>query len=262
MGGAAEETPAALIPFNRKPQRTPDRETDTSPGILLSPGERLDTLRGTPVPGRSGILMPCATGQPWVPLNNSRGWPGKHTRQSTMPPLLTSCFGRSARRRGFTPVPPQRRSIRDSHRPDWADHCHEARAGSCGGPYLHRPGRSLLAYSSNSPADPEAPVSPVTSTSPKGRLTGTLPMPTYSAYTSPSGSSVRALSAGQLPVSPSGVLSFTLSPGVTERGLVPVPGRCRGKGGILVTTLPWQWSQSVSGSLSPREFSVPSEIAD
>ena len=46
VGGAAEETPAAVIPFNRKPQRTPDRETDTSPGILLSPGERLDTLRG------------------------------------------------------------------------------------------------------------------------------------------------------------------------------------------------------------------------
>ena len=138
VGGAAEETPAAVIPVNRKPQRTPDRETDTSPGILLSPGERLDTLRGTQAPGPSSILMPCATWQPWVPLNNFRGWPGRHTRRSTISPLLASFFGRPGWRRGFALVPPRGRSIRDSHRPDWADHCHEARAGSCRGPYLHQ----------------------------------------------------------------------------------------------------------------------------
>ena len=34
VGGAAEETPAALIPFNRKPGLTPDREACQSPGIF------------------------------------------------------------------------------------------------------------------------------------------------------------------------------------------------------------------------------------
>ena len=106
--------------------------------------------------------MPGATWQPWVPLNNFRGWPGKHTRQSR----CLHCWPRFSADRGstgdlllFLPAAgPSGIHITLIGQTTAMKHG----PGHAAVHISTRPGWSLPAYSSNWLADPEAPVSPVT----------------------------------------------------------------------------------------------------